>query len=291
MGGGEWTSEAYTTYTKSYRGMDATTYSASTVGAQEVFRSRRLDAMLNPYKVIRECVDSAEHPKTFPVILALDVTGSMGPTAAKVAKSLGIIMSDLYADDSIQDIEFCVMAIGDLYCDRAPVQMSQFESDVRIAEQLDKIWFEGGGGANKWESYTAAWYMGARHCKLDCWARGGKGVIITIGDEQINPVLQKDYITKYIGDSLQADIETSDLYAEAKEKFDIYHISVDDIENCYKRNNRGPTGILDDSWKSVIGQNYRVSTLNALAKTITDIVIESYSGDTFSTVMSDGISW
>ena len=291
MGGGEWTAEAYSTYTKSYRGMDATTYSTSTVGAQEVFRLRSLDAMLNPYKVIRECADSAEHPKTFPVILALDVTGSMGPTAAKVAKSLGIIMSDLYADDSIQDIEFCVMAIGDLYCDRAPVQMSQFESDVRIAEQLDKIWFEGGGGANKWESYTAVWYMGARHCKLDCWGRGGKGVIITIGDEQINPVLQKDYITKYIGDSMQADIETADLYAEAKEKFDIFHISVDDAENSYRRNNRSPAGILDDSWQSVIGQNYRVSTLNGLAKTITDIVIESYSGDAVSTFASDGISW
>lgn len=82
-----------------------------------------------------------------------------------------------------------IMGIGDLAYDGCPIQVSQFESDIRIAEQLDKIYFEFGGGGNSFESYTAAWYFGSRHTKLDCLNRGKKGIIITMGDEQLNPYL------------------------------------------------------------------------------------------------------
>lgn len=291
MGGGTWTNAAFNTYTTSYRGIDASTYAKSNMGAQEVFRATRLDSALSPSGVVRECVDSDEHPNTFPVILALDVTGSMGSAASKVAKALGTIMEDLYSEKVVPDIEFCIMAIGDLYCDDAPIQISQFESDVRIAEQLDKVYFERGGGGNSWESYTAAWYMGTRHCKLDCWNRGKRGVIITMGDEQINPVLQRDKLAFFVGDNNQTDIETKSLYTEAVEKFDIHHISVNDPNSSYFRNNI--SGKVDDSWKSVIGQNYHVCTINELASTITDIISASYSDTTeaVATSDSDGISW
>ena len=42
-----------------------------------------LASALNPYNVIRECCDTEEHPNTIPVILALDVTGSMGSILLK----------------------------------------------------------------------------------------------------------------------------------------------------------------------------------------------------------------
>lgn len=41
-------------------------------------------------------------------------------------------------------------------CQRELSPMSQFESDVRIAEVLDKIYMEHGGRGNAYESYTAA---------------------------------------------------------------------------------------------------------------------------------------
>ena len=96
--------------------------------------------------------------------------------------------------------------------------------------QLEKVYFEFGGGGNSYESYTAAWYFGARHTKLDCWNRGKKGIIITIGDERLNPYLPRTAyycgLLNATGDSLQADVETKDLYTETAEKFDIYHINV-----------------------------------------------------------------
>lgn len=290
MGGGSWTSASYDAYTKGTRGMDSVTYAASTLNTQEVYKARALDKELNPKNVMRECCDTEEHPHTLPVILALDVTGSMGMAATEVAKKLGVIMGDLYDDKDIPDVEFCVMAVGDLYCDWAPIQISQFESDIRIAEQLDKVWFEGGGGGNKWESYTAAWYMGVNHCKLDCWKRGKRGIIITLGDEQLNPYLQAPMLAKYVGDENQEDIETGSLYEEASEKYEIHHISVNDRHSSYFRNNR--ENRVDNSWKGLLGQNYHVCTIDELAATIAEIVSgNTGAGETVFATPSDGISW
>lgn len=290
MGGGSWTSASYDAYTKGTRGMDSVTYAASNLNTQEVYKARTLDKELNPKNVMRECCDTEEHPHTLPVILALDVTGSMGMAATEVAKKLGVIMGDLYDDKDIPDVEFCVMAIGDLYCDWAPIQISQFESDIRIAEQLDKVWFEGGGGGNKWESYTAAWYMGVNHCKLDCWKRGKRGIIITLGDEQLNPYLQAPMLAKYVGDENQEDIETGSLYEEASEKYEIHHISVNDRHSSYFRNNR--ENRVDNSWKGLLGQNYHVCTIDELAATIAEIVSgNTGAGETVFATPSDGISW
>ena len=133
MGGGAWTSASYSTYTKSTRGISLDDFVNINYSAQEMYTSRRLAPELNPHNVMRECCDTEEHPKTLPVILALDVTGSMGDASVKVAKKLNEIMTDLYADSNIKDIEFCIMGIGDLAYDSAPIQISKFESDIRIA--------------------------------------------------------------------------------------------------------------------------------------------------------------
>ena len=286
MGGGSWTSTAFNNYTTTVRGMDAATYATcDSLHVQDAFKARRLHKDLDPKNVMRECLDTAEHPNTIPVILALDVTGSMGKAATEVSKKLGVIMEAIYNSDQVSDVEFCVMAIGDFYCDDAPIQMSQFESDVRIAEHLDKIWFEAGGGGNAWESYTAAWYMGLNHCKLDCWKRGKRGIIITMGDEKINPCLRREEIAEFIGDSVQADVDTASLYEQVKEKFDVHHISIDDPSSCYSRYNRN--GGIDEAW-SMLGENYHVSTVNGLQDMIASIVIGAEQNNTFT---ANEISW
>ena len=233
MGYGSWDATSYTSYAyNTGRSVTSSGNLSSTYTAQDIFKARGIDQKLSPYKVMRECKDSDEHPNTLPVILALDVTGSMGPTAAEVAKRLNELMTQVFS--SVPDVEFMIMGIGDVYCDSAPIQISQFESDIRIAEWTDKIYFEGGGGGNGFESYTAAWYMGLKHCDLDCWKRGKKGIIITLGDEPLNPYMQKEPLMRTTGDPLEADVETASLYPLAKEKFDIYHIAVNDHDNCYR---------------------------------------------------------
>ena len=276
MGGGTWTTCAYNAYTTLTKGMDSVTYSNARLSVQDNFKARRLEGVLNPYNVMRECCDSEEHPNSFPVILALDVTGSMGSAANRVAQKLNEIMTSLYSDDEVKDVEFCIMAIGDLAYDDAPIQISQFESDVRIAEQLDKVYFEGGGGGNSYESYTAAWYMGVKHCVLDAWNRGRKGVIITMGDELPNPYLPKNQLKDAVGDNLQDIIETADLLPEVLEKYDVFHISVDDHDSSYNWNNS--RGELDKEWSELLGKDhYFVANLDNLANIIVKIVKSCYN--------------
>lgn len=277
MGSGNWTASTYATYTTSSKGYATldSFVNDMTLKAQSLYQARGLSKVLNPYKVMRECRDSDEHPETLPVILALDVTGSMGDAAVKVSQKLNKIMTSLYEDETVKDVEFCIMGIGDFYCDSVPVQISQFESDVRIAEQLDELFFEFGGGGNTYESYSAAWYMGLHHCDLDCWKRGKKGIIITIGDEGPNPYLPKEGryagITTTIGDILETDVDTKTLYAEAAQKFDIYHISIDNSSSCYQYHQQHYD--IDSKWQELLGpDNYKVATLDSLAKDIVDII-------------------
>ena len=287
MGSSTWKSVDYAAYTCASRGCDLDTFTTMSFNAQDLYKSRKLADVLNPYKVMRECCDSEEHPNTTPIILALDVTGSMGGSSVKVAQQLNTIMTDIYASGAVPDVEFCIMAIGDLAYDGAPIQMGQFESDIRIAEQLDQVYFEGGGGGNSYESYTAAWYMGLNHCKLDCWNRGKKGIIITLGDELPNPYLPAMGIKTTVGDNVQADIETKSLLPQVLEKFDVYHISVDDKESSYQWNNERRD--LDGKWTELLGaEHYKVCNLNNLGKTITEII--TFVPSAVATT-GEGISW
>ena len=267
MGSGSWTRDSY----KCYAASIGRTYNAVTdclansyASSSQAFEQRKLHKKLDPRNVIRECCDSDEHKATVPVILALDVTGSMGSTAIEIQKKLNPIMQDLYKQ--VKDVELMVMAIGDLSYDDSPIQMSQFESDIRIAENLDRIYFENGGGGNDWESYTAAWYMASRHTKLDAWKRGRKGLVITMGDEPLNPYLPKDELEQVTGDKLQDDVNTKDLLEELKDKYDVYHICVK--SGCYPNQDD-----CKESFTKVLGgEHVIVSSVDDIHKKIVGIV-------------------
>ena len=203
MGYGRWREEDFRNYSAG-RGrtvrMDGT-LDTSGHTAQTMYTERGLHPALNPRGVMRECCENEEHPNTMPVILALDVTGSMGSAAMEVAAKLNEVMTELLGTD--MDVEFMIMGIGDLAYDRAPIQISQFESDIRIAEQLDKVYFEGGGGGNMFESYT-------------------------------NPYLPAKPLTQAVGDPLQGDVETGKLLKEIRGKYDLYHIFVRHGSNFYE---------------------------------------------------------
>ena len=290
MGGGTWTTSAYVTHSTTSRGFTSMD-DFKAASAQQLYRSHSLDAMLDPRGKVRECCDSDEHPNTKPVILGLDVTGSMGSAAEAVAKQLGDIMQRLYG--TVSDVQFMTMAIGDLSYDDAPLQVSQFESDIRIAEQLEKVWFEGGGGGNHWESYTQAWYYGLWRTKLDCYdKRGQKGLIITIGDEPLNPYLPAGPLAETLGISVQGDIDTDDLYKEACKKFDIWHIGFEDARTSYRHYKEW--GELK-GWEKLLGDHFVEANAQNLDKVIADIIDKSFNGestDTSVTVNENGeISW
>ena len=289
MGSGIWREDTFIQYSRrAGRTVDKKGCIAGNLSNQEMFGARTLDPMLDPKDVMRECCDTEEHPETIPVILALDVTGSMGQAAVEVAKQLNIIMTKLY--EKVKDVEFMVMGIGDFAYDRYPLQVSQFESDIRIAEQLDKIYFEFGGGGNAYESYTAAWYFGLNHVKLDAWERDRKGIIITMGDEGVNPYLSAERIYDITGREIDEDVETEALFESAQEKYELYHLFVN--HRIYVNN-----GSFIKTWEKIMDKDhFKVVRLKDLTGEIIKIVTYEAGNNSLrrgqvELPMASGIAW
>ena len=115
----------------------------------EIF-SQRLDPDLDPSKIsYRESRDSEENPLSTPIIVAVDQTGSMGFLAESlIREGLGTLVESIYARVPVTDPHVMCMAFGDAWTDTAPLQVTQFEADIRIAEQLSKFYIEANGGGN-----------------------------------------------------------------------------------------------------------------------------------------------
>ncbi|WQJ53398.1 MAG: hypothetical protein [Wendovervirus sonii] len=281
MGCGSFSQDSYIRYCKS----TGRSYNTATDRASgQFYKETSLNEAMNPKNVIRECVNNEEHPNTVPVILGLDVTGSMGSACKETAEALAKIVKTLY--NKFKDVEIMIMGIGDFVYDKAPLQVGQFESDVRIAADLDKIYMEHGGGGNNYESYSAAWYFGLYHTKLDCYdLQKHKGIIITMGDEPLNPNLSNHDINKFIGDTLQANVETPNLYEEASKKFDIFHIAVDDPHDCYERN----ADDIEKTFRPLLGQNLVISNISKLSDTICDCISKSIEARTSFNALNENV--
>ena len=275
MGGGGWSSSSFTSYATScgHSVRADNTVDFKGKSANQVFCHKSLDKSMDPYNVIRECCESNEHPNAFPIIIGIDVTGSMGPAAMKVASKLNSILVNV--NQEVKDAEFLIMGIGDLNYDDAPIQAGQFESDIRIAKQLNNIYFEDGGGENTYESYTAAWYFGLNRTRCDAIEKGKKGIIITIGDEELNPELDGilDYIGKVDEKEDFTNAEPNALYDAASKKFNIFHVHID-----HDRSSRDRKENNIKSFAKVIGEQNVFSTeLDGLNTVISDIIIKNAS--------------
>ncbi len=219
MGYGSYTSEDWASLRKSA----GITHEAT---ANQIFRSTTIKPELDPKRILlRESRDSEDHPASTPVIIGLDVTGSMGFLAEEIAKnSLNETMLKLYDLKPVTDPQLMFAAIGDV-TDRAPLQVTQFESDIRIGKQLLELWLEGNGGDMP-EDYPLLWYFAAKHTAIDSWQkRKKKGILITIGDADCHPALSSASIARIFPDGMQkSDLTATALAEEAGRMYELFHI-------------------------------------------------------------------
>lgn len=213
----------------------------------QLYNSRFMKAIFDPSKIkVRESRDSEDNPQSTAIIIGLDVTGSMGYLSEEIAKnSLNRTMLEIYDKQPVTNPQIMFNAIGDSLSDQAPLQVTQFESDIRIAEQLLDVWFEGRGGGNGGESYNLTWYFAARHTDIDCFKKHGrKGFIFTIGDECCHPKLTVREINRVFNDDCERDYSSKELFDEASRKYNVYHIVLK--SGAYGYQNSG------ESWKKLI---------------------------------------
>ena len=125
----------------------------------EIFTSRGLLPEFDPARIrVRESRDGPDNAASTPIVLASDVTGSLGEVARiLMQEKLGVLVSEILARRPVSDPHIMAMAVGDATCDQAPLQATQFEADIRLAEQMRSLFVEGGGGGNGGESYALPW--------------------------------------------------------------------------------------------------------------------------------------
>ena len=221
MGGGSYSYTSRTTR--------ATAMGYDTKSTQEIFASRSINSAMNPFGLgVRESCDSIEHPNSLAIIIALDVTGSMGSIPHFLVKEGLPLIMDNIIKGGIADPQVLFLGIGDHECDKAPLQVGQFESsDALLDKWLTDIYLEGGGGGNGGESYLLAWYLAANHTKIDCFdKRGQKGILFTIGDEPTLKDIPSHYLKRIFGGTQYSNEVANELYDKAREKYDVYHIHI-----------------------------------------------------------------
>ena len=261
MGSGSFDSRAYAAF------------STSTVGKAtgDIYASRSIHKLLDPKGVtIRESRDSADNPNSTPLIVALDVTGSMGMLADVIAREgLGVLFTNILDRKPISDPHLMFMAVGDANCDRAPLQVSQFEADNRIVEQLTQIYLEHGGGGNKFESYNLPWYFAAFHTKHDSMEKRGKrGYLFTVGDEEAPQALTCAQIKQFIGDDLENELSSLEMLQLAQRSYDVFHVIIEEGNHAWSFGRE-----VKESWYKMLGQ--RVIALadhKKLAETIVSAI-------------------
>jgi hypothetical protein len=282
MGSGSFSLNDYRAYATnaSYRG-DGTRKTVS-----ETFTRRNISQNLDPRNaVLRESCDSTDSPESQAVIIALDVTGSMGFIASDmVAEHLGTLMNGILETRPIAHPHMMFMAVGDAACDAAPLQVSQFEADIRIAKQLTEVYVEGGGGGNMTESYDLPWYFAAQRTAIDCFSkRNKKGYLFTIGDERAPAGLTKTQIARVFGINEESGFTPQELLAMAEKKYNVFHVVVE--QGSYA--SRDPEGV-KNTWLKLLGdhtifmKDYRciseiiVAVMRVNEGENPEVVIESY---------------
>lgn len=229
---------------------------------EQLFEQKNIKASLNPLDKVRESLRSEEHPNPTSVIVCFDVTGSMGQIPKYfVTNTLTKVFERLSSGKitGLDDPQLMFMAVGDARSDCAPLQVGQFESSNASADDLLNIWLEGRGGGNQGESYNLAWYYASNYCVLDSWKVGKKGILVTIGDENVHPHLDEDEIRRFIDSKYVGEqrVRNDGLLKRTQEKWDVNHIVITETQTYKQQSRFGKT--VQDNWEDLLGKSHVIA--------------------------------
>lgn len=287
-------------YCSTSRMARSTALGYDTKSVSDIFTQSKVGAAhesMNPKGIsFRECRTSEDHPNARPVIIGLDVTGSMYTIPHQLIKNglptlMGGLIESGYPDEAV-----LFLGIGDHVTDDYPIQIGQFESaDEELDLWLTRTYLEGGGGGNRGESYSLAWEFAANRVQADAFENGVKGTLITIGDEPCLDSLPENALKNIYGEDLiqEGYSDLGSLLEKVKKNWNVYHIIM----------TNGSWGSLStDEWRELLGDNaVEVASNDELPRILTDIiskdsdrgnsgaktvtVVEAESGSTSTPVM------
>jgi len=150
-----------------------------------------------------------------PIVCPLDGTGSMGTLPRVLCDKWPMIAGQIAMQKYLDDAMVSLAIVGDVESDRGPIQICDFAKIRDLDPWLQKLWIEGEGGGQHFESYEFTAYFYARLYEMT-------GVItpmlIFTGDESFRENLSAGALRKHFGGQHQ-DVSAFTVFNELKEKF------------------------------------------------------------------------
>lgn len=239
--------------------------STSSSGAKRAMGRRSIHKDINPYE--RSITSNAESP----IIVALDVTGSNIEFAHIVYDKAPMLYGQIEQKGYLKDFDICFCAVGDAYCDRAPLQVCDFKKGIELDEELKKIFLEGGGGGQLMETYELAAYYFTHFCDMP---NAKLPFLLMIGDEAPYPTLESSILEDVVGKKVQSDIDTRIVLEDALNKFqgNVFY-----FQNPYcgrPVESRAETKRVNQEWKQYFGPGNEEKVISIYEeKSIVDIIL------------------
>ena len=156
-----------------------------------------------------------------PIIFALDVTGSMGDWSRIIYDKMPMFYGQIMQQEYLRQPALSFCAIGDVYSDSAPLQVSEFGQGKEIDQLISKIYLEGRGGGGFRESYEVGAYFYNTRIEL---VNAETPFLFITGDEAFYETIPIDIISKFIGVNVTEQIDTYVLFKQLKAKFNLFLI-------------------------------------------------------------------
>jgi hypothetical protein len=152
-----------------------------------------------------------------PILVAVDVTGSMAHWPAEIFDRLPLLYQTL--SQYREDVEISFAAIGDATCDRYPLQVTDFGRGAELDERLAALYGEGGGGGGAKESYELfAWLVQNRVSAPEAT----KPFLIIYGDEGFYEKVDPKQVQHYLGAELAKPASSLEVFRDLMARFEVY---------------------------------------------------------------------
>lgn len=155
-----------------------------------------------------------------PLIVWVDVTGSMGQWPATIFSKLPYLDHEIRTEYLGADAEVCFGAVGDAHSDNYPVQVQPFTKGTDMAKKLEALVIEGNGGGQMKESYELAALYTLHNIQVPKAVE--KPVVIFIGDEMAYDQVTVAEAQSRAQVKLARTVTTKEVFDSLKEHFSPY---------------------------------------------------------------------
>ncbi len=175
-----------------------------------------------------------------PLIVAVDVTGSMASWPAEIFDRLPLLYNTL--SQYREDLEVCFAAIGDAACDQWPLQVTTFASGFDLEQLLGSLYGEGGGGDAP-ESYGLFAHWVNTHVEVSDLQE--PPFLIVFGDITMHPKVPKEQINHYLGDRALRYVDAIKAWNQVSDNWNTWFL---------RRPTGKPGDMVDKQWGKAIGE-------------------------------------